>query len=115
MEQAPPDWYYHLFPLTGEGEEIEIDAVVRRAHGLINLARESNDQAHLGTVLHWAHLLKADQGKAADWPARVNARTGAALGEARTRSPLSLFARLGAILNSSEFEGALDAAKRPGA
>ena len=102
---APPDWYYSLFPLTGDDvEEVATDWVMAVSDDLLHRAAVEEDEAHLGPVLHWAHLLKVAQGPEGDWPARFNARTGAAIGAERTRSPGALFERLGELLDSTEFE-----------
>ena len=113
--EAPLDWAYALFPLQGEGEEIlSLEWVARIAHERIDRAEKTGDEAHFGPVLHWAHILKAEQGPEGDWPAQVNARTGAAMGAARTRVPAGLMARLDALLDSTEFEAAVArAALRP--
>jgi len=105
---APNDWYYHLFPLQGEeNEALSLDWVVETALQLIDRTRATGDEAHFGPTLHWAHLLKTEQGPDGDWPAVVNARTGAPLGPARTRAPATLLACLGELLQSSEFETAI--------
>jgi len=110
--EAPLDWAYALFPLQGEGEEsLSLEWVVSVAHKLIDSAQGTGDEAHFGPVLHWAHLLKAEQGPDGDWPASVNARTGAAMGGARFREPARLLARLDVLLDSSEFEAAVARAR----
>ena len=58
-------------------------------------------------MLHWAHILKAEQGPDGDWPAVVNARAGTAIGATRTREPAVLLARLDMLLDFSEFEAAV--------
>ena len=105
---APPEWYYHGFPLAAPDEEsVALDEVVRHALRLVALAEASGDHTHLGMVPHWAHLLKIEQSAHGDWPAVVNARTGEAIGCLRTLAPLELFARLGHLLQSTEFDEAL--------
>jgi hypothetical protein len=102
--EAPLDWAYGLFPLEREGEEnLSLDWVVGIAHERIDRAGETGDETHFGPVLHWAHILKAEQGRDGDWPAVVNARTGAAVGMERTRAPAGLMKRLDALLDASEF------------
>jgi len=106
--EAPLDWAYAHFPLQGEGEELlSLEWVVRIAHERIDRAAETGDEEHTGPVLHWAHILKIEQGPNGDWPALINARTGAALGTARTRAPAGLMARLDALHDSTEFEAAV--------
>jgi hypothetical protein len=113
--EAPLDWAYALFPLPAEGEEsLSIEWLVRLAHERIDRAGEMGDEAHFGPVLHWAHILKSEQGPDGDWPAHLNARTGAAIGAARTRTPAQLLARLDALLDSSEFEAAVARARVEG-
>ena len=106
--EAPLDWAYALFPLQGERQEtLSLEWLIRLAHQRIDRAQETGDEAHFGPVLHWAHLLKVEQGPDGDWPAQVNARTGEAVGAARTREPARLLARLDALLDSCEFEAAV--------
>lgn len=106
--QAPCDWHYHLFPLPyASSEVITLDWVVAVAEDLLELAALTGDAAQVGPVLHWAHLLKIAQDAGSDWPAEVNARTGAAVGMARTRSPARLLQHLGEAMDSSEFDDAV--------
>lgn len=106
--EAPLDWAYALFPLQGEGEELlSLEWVVRVAGERIDRSEETGNEAHFGPVLHWAHILKVEQGPNGDWPAQVNARTGAPIGTARTRAPAGLMARLEALLDATEFEAAI--------
>jgi hypothetical protein len=106
--EAPLDWAYALFPLQEEGGEIlSLEWLVRLAHERIDRAQETGDEAHFGPVLHWSHILKIEQGTTGDWPAQVNARTGAAVGPARTRSPAELMVRLDELLDATEFETAI--------
>lgn len=108
MVTAPNDWYYHLFPLTAEGAEtLPLAYVVELAEALIREAERTGDETHFGPVLHWAHLLKCEQGPDGHWPAVVNARTGEALGSERTRRPAELLARLSRLLDTSEFDAAV--------
>jgi hypothetical protein len=108
LPEAPLDWAYANFPLPSEGEEsLSMEWLVNVAYVLIDRAEETGNEAHFGPVLHWAHILKSEQGPAGDWPALVNARTGAVIGAARTREPGRLLARLDALLDSSEFETAV--------
>ncbi len=80
---------------------------MRVAHERIDRAEKTGDEAHFGPVLHWAHILKAEQEQDGSWPAQINARSGAAIGTARTRAPAGLLARLDALLDSTEFEAAI--------
>lgn len=106
--EAPTGWAYHLFPLPAENaEELALDWVVAVAEELIKRAQSSGDEAYLGPVLHWAHLLKIAQSSDGSWTAHVNARTGVPIGAARTYTPARLLATLGEILDSSEFEDAV--------
>ena len=85
--EAPLGWAYALFPLQGEGEEIlSLEWLVSVAHARIDRAQATGDEAHFGPVLHWAHILKAEQGQDGDWPAHVNARTGIAVGAVGARA-----------------------------
>jgi hypothetical protein len=110
--EAPLGWAYALFPLQHEGEEgLSLEWVVRVAHERIDRAQQTGDEAHVGPVLHWAHILKIEQGPNGDWPVQVNARTGAVAGTSRTREPAGLLARLDALLDSTEFEAAIARAR----
>ena len=114
VRTAPIDWYYHSFPLREAGQEaVSLEWTAALAEGIVDRAEASGDETPLGPVLHWAHLLKAEQGPEGDWPARVNARTGAAIGSERTRAPARLLERLGAFLASTEFEDAVRRAGEP--
>ncbi len=110
MDWSPPEWFYSLFPLPGPGEEIvSLEYVVTVLHARIDLVTEA-DSSPLGGVLHVAHLLKSEQGADGRWPQTVNARTGQAIGAGRTTAPVSVFRRLNALLNSTEFEMACELA-----
>ena len=91
---APQGWAWALFPLEeGEPETLWTEAVVRRAMELVKKAERSGDYAPIGPVIHWAHIFKSEQGIDGDWPAAINARTGKAIGAARTVAPAALMAR----------------------
>jgi hypothetical protein len=109
MIKAPEDWYYFSFPLSYEDKEvISLLQVTEIGHALMDRAEEMGDQSHFGSVPHWAHLLKIEQGPDGDWPVYVNARTGEAVGEERTCAPATLLARLGRVLRSTEFDAAVE-------
>lgn len=109
---APSDWYYPLFPLSAVSEEeVSLDWLVEQAASRLKQAQDADERAYLGPVLHWAHLLKFEQGPEGDWPALVNARTGTAVGEKRTRAPGELMAALAECLLSSEFDEAVKLAR----
>ena len=111
--RAPSDWYYHRFPLPhANNEVITLDWVVAVAEELLERAARTGDEAHSGPVLHWAHLLKVAQDAGGDWPGAVNARTGAAVGTTRTRSPARLLQHLGEAMDSSEFDEAVARCRR---
>lgn len=86
------------------------DAVVRGALALVEEAKGSGDYAPIGPVIHWAHIFKSEQGIDGDWPAAANARTGEAIGSARTVAPAELMARLDALLDSTEYAACIEAA-----
>lgn len=113
---APLEWAYELFPLRSESEEIlSLEWVAEVAHGLVDLAESTGDQAHIGPTLHWAHRFVITQSQEGDWPHLVNARTGEVVSTQRTRKPAEFLARLGDLLDSSEFEHAVArAAIKPG-
>jgi hypothetical protein len=113
--EAPLDWAYAHFPLQREDDPIlSLEWVVSEALVRIDRAEQTGDETHFGPVLHWAHILKAEQSPEGDWPSLVEARTGAAVGTARTRSPAALMARLDAFFDAAEYEAAIArAAARP--
>lgn len=101
---APADWAWSGFPLEGPGDEaLSLDAVVDSALIRLDEAERGGDEEPIGPVLHWAHILKTEQGSDGAWPAAVNARTGESIGAARTLAPAVVMARLDALLNSSEY------------
>ncbi|HZP80314.1 MAG TPA: hypothetical protein VFB21_01630, partial [Chthonomonadaceae bacterium] len=103
---APPDWYYSGMPLAGPDEEIvTLETALNVLHAQADRVTE-RDTSPLGGVLHVAHLLKSEQGADGQWPDTLNARTGQAVGSGRTIAPVTLFRRLNALLNSTEFEAA---------
>lgn len=68
---------------------------------------DSGDETLLGTVLHWAHILKSEQGPDGVWPAIVNARNGQPRSEERTCAPVTLLERLGSLVDTTEFDAAV--------
>jgi hypothetical protein len=105
---APVDWCYHGFPLISEGHEaLTLDWVVDTAEKLIDIAEVTGDEAPFGPTLHWAHRLRIEQDADGAWPAVVNARTGDPIDTGRTRRPARFLRRLGDLLGSVEFDGAV--------
>lgn len=101
---APLDWAWGRFPLDAEGEEtLLLEHVIQYTDALIAEARRLDDEALIGPIMHWAHILKTEQGPDGAWPSVVNARTGETIGAARTLAPATLMARLDALLDSSEY------------
>ena len=112
---VPPDWYYHGFPLPSAGDEaLSLDWVTEVALRRMDEAAATGDEAHFGPVLHWAHILRQEQGPDGDWPRSVNTRTGDPIGEERTRRPADLLQRLGGTLRSVEFDDAVARARSTG-
>jgi len=98
------DWRYAGMPLASADEEVaDLDAAVatmlRALDGLT-----PGDRSPLGPLLHVAHILKSEQGPDGLWPARINARTGEAIGRERTSSPVELLRGLDHCMNGTEFE-----------
>jgi hypothetical protein len=113
MHPAPSNWRYHSFPLPDEDTEvISLAGVAKLGHELMDRAEATGNQAHFGPVPHWAHLLKIEQGPDGDWPLRVNAKTGEPVGEERTCAPADLLARLGDVLQITEFDTAVERTRK---
>jgi hypothetical protein len=101
---APWDWCYAFIPLDGPDEEIvDVETAVARMLTAFGRIRPGDTSA-LGPVMHVAHILQSEQGADGRWPARLNVRTGEAVGSARTGAPATLLRRLDSYLNLSEFE-----------
>ncbi len=110
--QAPEEWAFHNFPLESEEqEELSLESVTEVGLERVALARETGHRPYIGPVVHWAHILKVEQGPNGDWPAVINARTGQPVGERRTRRPAELLNALGEMLDSTEFDAAVRRAK----
>lgn len=108
---APPDWAWARLPLIELNvETLDIAAVVDEGLRLIAEAERTGDESHFGPVMHWAHILKTEQGPDGAWPAAVNARTGEPIGRAKTLAPASLMARLDALLDSTEYAACIELA-----
>ena len=112
--RAPPDWFYSLAPLDGDGSErldmdVLIETLLERAKAYV--AGRDIDLPH---VLHICHVIKSEQCEDGRWPAVVNAMTGVAIGPERTASPVPLFRLLNEILDSTEFQYAVELAERGG-
>ncbi|MCC6727832.1 MAG: hypothetical protein IT208_00670 [Chthonomonadales bacterium] len=108
---APPGWRYAHFPLaTGPCLEVDVEAVAVTGEVALAEAERTGDQSHIGPAMHWAHVLKSEQGACGDWPARVDARTGAPVGVRRTLAPVRMLRLLARLLGTTEFDAALAAA-----
>jgi hypothetical protein len=89
----------------GDGDErLSMERLTDYALELLDQAEVSGDESHFGPVLHWAHILSHEQAADGTWPAMADARTGAAVGTARTRRPAALLERLANKLGSVEFD-----------
>jgi hypothetical protein len=101
---APPEWTCCGFPLPGPGcEEISLEQALETLHRLADTTTDWDGTA-LGPAMHVSHMLVSRQGADGRWPARLNARTGEFLGDARTDAPLALYRRLAVVLDSTEFD-----------
>lgn len=110
---APPEWFYSLAPLDDGAEDLDIDCLIAKLDARI-AAHLRGEEIDIARALHVCHVLKAEQGEDGRWAAVVNARTGEAIGSARTLSPVPLFKILNKLLDSSEFELAVMYAERGG-
>jgi len=109
---APPEWTLCGFPLTGPDiAEVRLDTVTAVLLQLAATISEA-DSVALGPAMHVAHMLVTRQGIDGRWPARLDARTGAALSNARTYAPIALFECLAEALQTSEFDRVLERAVR---
>jgi hypothetical protein len=101
---APWNWAWPGSPMGEEtGETLSLEGVAAEGLRRVAEAGRVRDEAAVGPVMHWAHILKTEQGPDGTWPAVVNARTGDTIGWARTTAPADLLARLDALINSSEY------------
>ena len=108
VRTAPSIWRYSLFPLqNSESEIVSLNWVTSLALQLVSQTESTGDHTFIAPVLHWAHILKAEQGPNGDWSAEVNVRTGEELGIERTCAPVELLQRLASLLKSSEFDLAI--------
>jgi hypothetical protein len=108
---APPGWVWMGFRISEpSGETLSIAEVVADGLRLIDESERTGDQSHFGPVMHWAHILKTEQGPDGAWPDAVNARTGEPIGTARTHAPATLMARLDALLDSTEYAACIERA-----
>lgn len=73
-------------------------------HEALDQAEAYGDEAPMGPVLHWAHVLKTEQRPDGTWPVWVNARTGQAESQDATRGPAAVMERLAKILHTTEFD-----------
>ncbi len=104
---TPPEWVYNCFPRPElETEVVTLDYVMEAMQAEIAACTEW-DSTPLGRVLHVAHMLVSHQGADGLWAATFHLRTGKDVGVERSSAPLSLFRRLNAILDSTEFDFAL--------
>jgi len=111
---SPPEWTCNCFPLPEEGAEIlRMEWLVATLQAHIDTITEW-DSVALGQALHVGHMLKTMQGPDGKWAAVFNARTGETIGTERSVAPLPMFQRMNALLNSMEFDSALDYAEQQG-
>lgn len=111
---SPPEWTRNCFPLPDEDAEIlTLDWLIPTLHTHIDTVTEADTTA-LGQALHVGHMLVTMQGADGRWPATFNARTGEAIGDERTFAPISLFQRMNAMLDSTEFDSAVSRAEAGG-
>ena len=101
---TPPDWFYCNFPLESEDQEIiELDRAIEKMQSLLDLI-EPHDTVAAGYAAHVAHILVTMERPECRWHAVFNAKNGARVGDAYTRSPLTLMRRLTDILSTTEFD-----------
>ena len=105
---TPPEWVYNCFPLfVPETEVVTLDDVIAAMHAELDSCTEW-DSTPRGRVLHVAHMLVSHQGADGLWPSRFNLRTAEEIGVERSSAPLPLFRRLNDLLDSTEFDFALN-------
>jgi len=107
---APPEWACPCFPIPEHGTEVlSMEYIIGALQDHLNKVTEADTTA-LGRALHVGHILVTMQSDEGDWPALLNVRTGAWIGEERSLTPVPLFKRMTAMLNSTEFDHVLQRA-----
>ncbi len=97
------DWCCTCFPLPDpDTEVVEMDTIVSALFQHASRITEA-DRTALGPAMHVAHILVTRQGADGLWPARLNLRTGYAVGEKRSAAPIRLMRWLNQLLFSTEF------------
>ncbi len=110
MEWTSPEWACPNFPVSFEGQEdVSIEAILADMNDLLDTVTEADTSAR-SKVLHVAHILVTLQEADGHWAAMRNLRTGEPIGTARTNVPVAVFMRLGKMLQSSEFDHAIERA-----
>lgn len=98
------DWCCTCFPLPAPDVEItEMEAIVTALFEHASRITEA-DRTALGPAMHVAHILVTRQEADGLWPARLNLRTGDAVGEERSAAPIRLMRWLNQLLFSTEFD-----------
>jgi hypothetical protein len=106
VDWTPPDWACNCFPQTEVGQlEVCLTDLIAVAQAHLDTVTEADTTAR-GAIGHVAHILVTLQGADGLWPERLNLRTGRSLSPARSAAPLTLFRRLNAMLDSTEFDPA---------
>jgi len=110
MEWTSPDWACPNFPVSFEGQEVvSTETIIADMNALLDMVTDGDTSAR-SKVLHVAHMFVTLQEADGHWAAMRNLRTGEPVGTARTAAPIPVFARLGEMLQSSEFDHAIERA-----
>jgi hypothetical protein len=99
-----PFWVCNVFPQpTPDAEVVTLDYIIMALDRHTAHITEA-DSTPLGAAMHVAHMLMSLQGPDGLWPARINLRTGEAVGDSRSAAPVSMMRRLDELLDANEYE-----------
>jgi len=111
---APEDWSYHCFPLVSdETTVISLNTVAEVGLQLVRESTVSGDHTEIGMPIHWAHRFVNSQSDVGDWPDEVDAKTGEVISGRSRELPCMFLKELGDLLQSSEFDHAVELAEAP--
>ena len=99
-----PFWVCNVFPQPMPGADVAtLDYIIAALDRHTAHITEA-DSTPLGAAMHVAHMLMSLQGPDGLWPARINLRTGEAVGDERSAAPIPMMRRLDDLLDANEYE-----------